>query len=112
MAEHFTIKPDGSWEFHGEDSRLKDHTRNQVTYRIWNPLKQQFEYQTMDKVYCYNCGADGGYSSRNSPCIKFICDKCISVPGFDQRFIPMNPNEEWAWRNGRPDPNEETKKDE
>jgi len=102
MADHFEIKSDGSWVFHGEDSRLRDRTRNQVTWRIWNPITKQFEWQTMDKVYCFNCGADGGYSSRSSACVKYICDKCFELPCWDGRFIPMLPEEEFRWRNGLP----------
>ena len=104
MADHFTIKADGSWEFKGEDSRLRDHTRNQVTWRIWNPISRQFEWQTMDKVYCFNCGADGGYCARSSPLIKYICDKCWDLNCWNGRFIPMLPREEWCWRNGLPPP--------
>lgn len=104
MAEdYFTIKADGSWEYHGEDSRLRDHTRNQVTYRIWNPLSQRFEWQTMDKVYCKNCGADGGYSSRYSAMVVYFCDRCWETYGKEQANLKlMLPTEEWRWRNGLP----------
>lgn len=100
MSDEFHIKADGSWEFKGEDSRLKDRTRNQVTWRIWNPIAQAFQWQTMDKVYCFDCGADGGYSSRNSPMIRYICQKCWDKGCWNQQFIPMLPMEEHRWRNG------------
>jgi hypothetical protein len=102
MADRFEIKADGSWEYHGEDSRLRDRTKNQVTWRIWNPIKQQFEWQTMDKVYCRDCGADGGYSSRSSACVVYFCDKCWEAARQFPQYIPMLPTEEWRWRNGLP----------
>lgn len=104
MSDEFHIKADGSWEFKGEDSRLRDHTRNQVTWRIWNPISQQFEWQTMDKVYCFNCGADGGYCARNSPYIAYFCDKCWEKGQDPARWVPMTPHEEWCWRNNLPAP--------
>lgn len=104
MSDEFHIRADGSWEFKGEDSRLKDRTRNQVTWRIWNPIAQEFQWQTMDKVYCRDCGTDGGYSSRNSPAVFYLCPKCADKPGHKMDWVPMLPHEEWCWRNGLPPP--------
>lgn len=104
MSDYFEIKPDGSWVFHGEDSRLRDRTRNQKEFTIWNPSTRRMERRWGDHCYCYNCGADGGYSARESPCVKFICDKCATLPCWNGRFIPMLPEEEWCWRNGLPPP--------
>ena len=102
MAESIHIKADGSWVFDGEDSRLKrSREEKQVTYRIWNPLTQQFEYQTMDKIYCMNCGADGGYSARTSFMVKYLCDRCYEKCPAD--FLPMTPDQEYRWRNGLPE---------
>lgn len=105
MAESIHIKADGSWVFDGEDSRLKrDREAKQVTYRIWNALEKRFEYQTMDKVYCMNCGADGGYSARIAWMVKYLCDLCYAKQPKDGSFIPMLPEEEAAWRMGLKEP--------
>lgn len=102
MAESIEIKPDGSWVFHGEDSRLKNGREDkQVTYRIWNALSKQFEYQTLDKIYCMNCGCDGGFSARTAVYVKYLCDKCFETSKPDN-FCPMPPDEEYRWRMGLP----------
>ncbi len=55
----------------------------------------------MDKVYCMNCGADGGYSARTSFMVKYLCDKCYAKCPAD--FLPMTPDQEYRWRNGLPE---------
>ncbi len=76
MSDRIEIKPDGSWIFHGEDSRLRDPGKNEVTnYRVWNPLEKKFEYRVMHRVYCLNCGADGGLTARTALYVKYICEE-------------------------------------
>lgn len=100
MSDRIEIKRDGSWVFHGEDSRLK-HSRedHQVTRRIWNPLTRRHEYQVLDKVFCMNCGADGGLSARTAVYVRYLCDDCYNK-GDNYGFVPMAPDEEFRWRNG------------
>ena len=100
--DEFHIKPDGSWEFKGEDSRLRDHSRNQQQFKIWNPLLQRWESHWGDHVYCRDCGADGGYCSQNLPAITYFCDKCWPAASQFSHYIPMLPHEEWRYRNGLP----------
>ncbi len=90
MSDKITIKPDGSWEFHGEDSRLRRHREDHQVIGLHG--------QMMDKVYCMDCGADGGYSSRTAVSVHYLCDKCFEKP--HPSFIPMLPDEEIRWRNG------------
>ena len=103
MADSISINADGSWEFHGDDSRLKNSREDkQKTYRIWNALTKQFEYQTMDRVFCFSCGADGGLSARTAVYVKYLCDDCFKKYPADE-FIPMTADEEYRWRMGLPD---------
>ena len=103
MSEHFIIKPDGSWEFKGEDSHLRDRTRNQKTWRMWNPFTRRFEWQTVSPTYCKNCGKEWGYSSRHSAMVVVFCDNCWEKVGKEQANLKlMTPAEEWRWRNGFP----------
>lgn len=107
MSDKFHIKPDGSWVFEGEDSRLKNHREDhQVTYKVWDAMKRAFEIKVMDKVYCRNCGADGGLSARTAPYVSYLCQKCWDK-GTQAGFIPMLPDEEAAWRMGLKDPNKD-----
>ncbi len=109
MSDRIEIKPDGSWIFHGEDSRLRDPGKNEVTnYRVWNPLEKKFEYRVMHRVYCLNCGADGGLTARTALYVKYICDKCFEVQQ-PADFIPMLPEEEVRWRHGLPSLEKEQK---
>src|SRR5271163_2237256 len=102
MADRIEIKPNGEWVFHGEDSRLRDPEKNAlVGQHIWNAITQQFEYQTLYKVYCKNCGADGGLSARTAVYVNYLCDKCFES-NTDPDFSPMPPDEEVRWRNGLP----------
>lgn len=104
MADHVEIKPDGSWVFHGEDSRMRDPEKNAIpNYHIWNPISQEFEYRTVYRVYCMNCGKEYGVTARQSVFVKAICDDCWTVEQ-PPDFIPMTPDEEYRWRMGLPDP--------
>lgn len=94
------IKPDGSWEFRGEDSRLtRSREAKQVSWKIFNPLTGKSEWAILDKVYCFNCGCDGGVSARSAPYVRYFCEKCWEKAPKD-RFIPMPPDEEYRWRMG------------
>lgn len=85
---------------HGEDSRLRRGREDkQVTYRVFNPILGKFEYRVMDKVYCKNCGTEGGYSAREALYIVYFCDDCWEK-NQDPSFILMPPDEEIRWRNG------------
>lgn len=112
MSQSIEIRADGSWVFHGGDdgdSRLRDPEKNAIpNYRLWNPLwinpatglkEGRYEYQTVHRVYCRSCGADGGISARTSVYIVYYCEKHAQT---DPNFIPMPPDEEFRWRQGLP----------
>jgi hypothetical protein len=99
--DKMVIKPDGSWEFRGEDSRLtRGREAKQVTWKIKNPLTGKSEWATMDRVYCMNCGADGGVSARSATYVRYFCQACWPKIQSTGQFIPMATDEEFRWRNG------------
>lgn len=107
MANSIEIKPDGSWVFHGGDdgdSRLRDPEKNAVpNYRLWNPLTNRYEYHTLYKVYCRNCGKEEGFAARQAVYIVYFCDDCWAK-NQDPNFVLMPPDEEYRWRQGlKPD---------
>jgi hypothetical protein len=109
MSGQFHIQPDGSWTYDGEDSQLRDKRRNQVTWRIWNPFTEQFEWKTMNPTYCRNCGVHTGYTNRECAYIVDFCNPCFNSSSVQAeistgKLIPQLPDEEWRWRNGLPPP--------
>ena len=69
---------DGSWEKALEgglpDCRLTGSARDRKTKRWASML--------WEKVFCANCGCDGGYVTAEwSPHVFFICDSCVGVMG-------------------------------
>ena len=102
MSDKVVIKPDGSWEFQGEDSRMRNPSFGEkVNYRVPNPLTGKSEYRVMHRVFCMNCGADGGLSAREASFVMFLCDDCYnSGTDWSKKFCPMLPDEEYAWRQG------------
>jgi hypothetical protein len=107
LADEFHIKKDGSWSFHGEDSRLKDKSKTVNRY-IFNPFTGKMEYMQLLPTYCKGCGKFYGYSARESSYVVAFCDDCWKWASQHPRYVPMLPHEEWAWINGQPDPWEES----
>lgn len=56
------------------DSRLAGSRRRATTVSLRGQL--------MERVYCANCGADGGLITAEwSPHVFFICDGCVGTRG-------------------------------
>ena len=110
MPDHIEIKSNGEWVFHGEDSRLKRGREDkQWTGKFWNQLTQQFEWGVLDRIYCMNCGTDGGLSARTAVYVKYLCDDCFKRCK-PENFSPMPPDEEYRWRMGLPPADSNDKK--
>ena len=112
MSQNIHVRADGSWEFtygNDGDSRLRDPEKNAVpNYRVYNPITGTFDYQTLYRVYCRNCGVDGGLSARTAVYVVYLCDDCFPK-NQDSNFIPMPSDEEVRWRQGLPPEGEEDK---
>jgi hypothetical protein len=56
------------------DCRLTGHRRRATTMSLGGVL--------MERVFCANCGADGGLVTADwSPHVFYVCDKCETVGG-------------------------------
>jgi len=103
MAQGIEIKQDGSWVFHGEDSRMRDPEKNAIpNFRVVNPFTGKSDYQTVYRTYCRACGVETGISARSAPYVIYLCEKCAPT-NQDPNLVLMPPDEEFRWRNGLPD---------
>ena len=86
------IDNNGIWTFEGEDSRLR---REREEKQIQGILGQY-----MDRVFCLNCGVDGGFAMKSSLFVKYLCDNCADKFGSElarMGLIQMPPEEEREW---------------
>lgn len=62
------------WELGLPDSRLSGATRDRK--------RSFFRGQWWERVYCANCGADGGLVTADwSPHLFYVCQECVNISG-------------------------------
>ena len=93
MSDKVIIRNSGEWLFSGEDSRLRREREEKQVQGILG--------QYMDRVYCLNCGADGGMAMKSSLFVKYLCDNCADKFGpelANHGLVQMPESEEIHWR--------------